>query len=207
MKIKICGNRDIENINKVESLSPDFMGFIFFEKSKRCVQHLDKKVIDNLKSKGITPVAVTVNAELEFNFKLNKDYGFECFQLHGTECPEHCRILHEKGFKVIKTFSIETKDDVIRTMAYTENCDYYLFDTKTPDFGGSGKSYDWNILSKYCGDTPFFLSGGIGPNDVEKIKVFAHPKFIGLDLNSKFEISAGIKNINVLRKFIDNLKI
>jgi len=96
---------------------------------------------------------------------------------------------------------------VIRTMAYTENCDYYLFDTKTPDFGGSGKSYDWNILSKYCGDTPFFLSGGIGPNDVEKIKVFAHPKFIGLDLNSKFEISAGIKNINVLRKFIDNLKI
>jgi len=206
MKIKVCGNREIGNIKKIEALRPDFMGFIFYEKSKRFVNDLDKNIISELKAKGINPVAVTVNADLEYNFELNEKYGFEYFQLHGTECPEHCRILQNRGFKVIKTFSVEKREDVIRTMAYAENCDYYLFDTKTKEYGGSGKSYDWNILSKYFGDTPFFLSGGIGPDDVDKIQSFSHPKFIGVDVNSKFEISAVVKDADLLKKFIEKIR-
>lgn len=197
--------RECTNISDIAALKPDFMGFIFYLKSPRFVGALDDEMVQYAKSQGIEPVAVFVNASLLTMIQIVDLYGFTHIQLHGNETPEVCSALKEKGIKVLKAFSIADISDLKATQAYDQCCDYFLFDTKTSIPGGSGCQFDWNILNAYTGTTPFFLSGGIGPDDVEQIRNVHHPMFFGIDVNSRFEIQPAQKDAELLKIFIDQL--
>jgi len=195
--------RECTNISDIAALKPDFMGFIFYPKSPRHVGLLDVERVSFVKSLGIEPVAVFVNASLVSMIQTVDLYDFTHIQLHGNETPEVCRALKEKGVKVLKAFSIADPSDLEGVHVFDPCCDYFLFDTKTSVPGGSGCKFDWNILNAYTGTTPFFLSGGIGPNDVEQIRNVHHPLFFGIDVNSRFETQPAQKDAALLKKFID----
>lgn len=198
--VKVCGMTQGDNIRQVEALGIDFIGFIFYDKSPRCV----REVPDYLPLHA-QRVGVFVNASFAEITTKAVSFGLTYLQLHGNESPLQCQQLKEAGFKVIKAFSIASEEDLNATTNYQEVCDYFLFDTKTPAFGGSGQMFDWNILSHYTGTTPFLLSGGIGPESVEALKRFSHPALAGYDLNSKFEVAPGIKEIDKVVLFLSSL--
>ncbi|MDD4922093.1 MAG: phosphoribosylanthranilate isomerase [Bacteroidales bacterium] len=205
IKLKICGMRECENISEVSALKPDYMGFIFYLKSPRFVGSLDEGIVQYVKSNGIEPVAVFVNATLDTMIQLAELYGFTHVQLHGKETPDTCAALKAKGMKVIKAFNIAGLSDLQITKAYEETCDFFLFDTKTEHPGGSGRSFDWDLLNAYSAAVPFFLSGGIGPDDAEKVRSFHHPMLFGIDLNSRFEIQPALKDVHLLKIMVNQL--
>jgi phosphoribosylanthranilate isomerase len=205
LKIKVCGMKYIDNINHVSSLSPDFMGFIFYEKSPRSVRGLFKDDL-RINRSDIVKIGVFVDENLEEILEKVKKYELHGVQLHGTESEELCYTLRSAGLVVLKAFPISEASDFARTDVYESTCDYFLFDTKTPQHGGSGQKFDWNILNAYKGKTKFFLSGGISVDDAETIKKITHPKLAGVDLNSKFEISPGLKDLKPLTSFIKQLR-
>jgi phosphoribosylanthranilate isomerase len=222
LKLKVCGMREPENIKTVSALQPDFMGFIFYALSPRHVLNASEKanvsselqapeslpaMLHGLKVKGITPVAVCVDASEVEVLTIAKEYGFTAVQLHGHESPTLCRQLKDKGLTVFKAFSVATADDVRQTAAYEGCCDSFLFDTKTSLPGGSGLRFDWSILHAYQGNTPFFLSGGVAVSSVQDIVSFSHPQLYGLDVNSRFETEPGLKDASMLRQFIAGLSI
>lgn len=201
MKIKVCGMRDAENIAALGKLPIDYMGLIFYEKSPRFViDHFDVNI-----PKEIKKVGVFVNAEMSYILDKVREYNLSGIQLHGNETPEFCDEL-KKYIPIIKAFSIENISDLKQTMLYQDVCDHFLFDTKTPQHGGSGQKFDWSILEHYKGTKPFFLSGGISEDDVKIIKKINHPAFEGIDLNSKFEIEPALKDITKLEKFINDIQ-
>ena len=204
MKIKICGMKYSENIKAVSVLKPDFMGFIFYPKSPRYVGALDISVLNEF-PKTIKKIGVFVNENLENILTIAYKYKLDGMQLHGTELVEMCEKLKEVGYIVIKAFPIAEAYNFKVTKAYEGACDYFLFDTKTDAYGGSGVKFNWKMLDEYKGETPFLLSGGISADDAEDILKIEHPKFTGVDLNSKFEIKPGIKNVKLLEKFISQL--
>jgi tryptophan synthase alpha subunit len=205
MKLKVCGLRDSANISSIAAVGPDYMGFIFYAKSPRFVQELPQNLVPELRKIQIEPVAVFVNEDLSTIMKIVKFHGFRHIQLHGQETPETCALLRSQGFKVIKSFSIAEPSDLQACPKYEDYCDFFLFDSKTPLHGGSGKHFDWKILQEYDGKTPFFLSGGIGPDDVEPIMAFYHPKLECIDINSRFETKPSIKDVNLVKFFKDQL--
>ncbi len=201
MLIKICGNTVPENLSQVELLRPDMVGLIFYEKSRR---YVGGQLIDySFKNPA---VGVFVNANLDYILTICKTYNITTVQLHGSESPELCATLQKQGYEVYKAFGVASVQDIAATIPYKGTCDYYLFDTQTPDHGGSGKTFDWQILENYTGDTPFFLSGGLGLDNIEKALAFYHPQLKGLDLNSKLEIKPGIKNINHTKQIIQIIR-
>ena len=115
-------------------------------------------------------------------------------------------MLKRQGLKIIKAFNVNENFDFETTLPYEKVADYFLFDTKTPLHGGSGQKFDWRLLDKYTGHIPFLLSGGIGPDDAEEILKINHPKLTGIDVNSGFEDEPGVKNIEKLKNFIDQIK-
>ena len=151
-------------------------------------------------------VAVFVDENVFEILALAKNLDFEWIQLHGKENPKTCQILKNHRLKLLKAFNIDEKFNFDTTKAYEEIVDYFLFDTKTNLPGGSGKKFNWNVLEKYEGNTPFFLSGGLKPEDAQKIKNIDHAQFAGVDLNSGFEDGPGLKNIEKLKKFIEEIK-
>ena len=194
--IKVCGMTQGQNIRDVEALGVDLIGFIFYEKSPRCARQLP----DYLPLHA-GRVGVFVDAPLaEINAKAEA-FGLTHIQLHGHESPQLCQALKGSGFKLIKAFSIAEPCDLNATEAYDGICDYFLFDTKTPAYGGSGKAFDWDILSHYHGSTPFLLSGGIGPESIEALQSFSHPALAGYDLNSRFEVTPGVKEVDKVMRF------
>ena len=200
MIIKVCGMREADNIREVEALRPDWMGFIFWEKSKRCVKEFP----------GYMPVCakrvgVFVDEAIERVRQTAYDYALDLIQLHGHESPEYAAQLRE--WKVIKAFNIASAEDLEQTRAYENVADFFLFDTKGKAIGGNGEKFDWDVLEAYTGATPFLLSGGIGPDDAEKIRNFHHPKCLGIDLNSRFEIEPGLKDIHQLKEFIQIIRL
>ncbi len=201
MKVKICGMRDAANVAEVASLRPDYMGFIFYEPSPRNCRGIDPSVIASLPN-GVKPVMVSVDLPEEEITSIANHYGFRTLQLHGKESPELCRSLCSKGFKVIKAMGMCSAESLKALREYDGSVDLFLLDTKTPSKGGSGKKFDWTILEGYDLNTPFFLSGGIGPSDAEAILSLHHPKFEGIDLNSRFEISPALKNTPLLHQFM-----
>jgi len=205
LKLKICGMRDAENVSDVAGLLPDYMGFIFYLKSSRFVGDLAKNIIQYVKKQGIHPVAVFVDMAVDSVLQIAEYYGFTHIQLHGKETPQTCRTYKEKGLKVLKAFSIADSSDLEIVQSYENCCDYFLFDTKTSIPGGSGCHFDWNILKNYTGTTPFFLSGGIGLDDVSNICDFEHPMLFGIDVNSCFEIQPALKDVELLKKFTEQL--
>lgn len=198
--IKVCGMRDGQNIREVEQLGADWIGLIFWPKSKRYVSERPVYLPEKAKRVG-----VFVDADLEEVRRLAQDYALDILQLHGSESPEYARQLRERT--VIKAFNIATKEDFRQTEPYEGSVDYFLFDTKGKAVGGNGEKFDWSVLASYEGTTPFLLSGGIGPDDAEAVKAFHHPRCIGIDLNSKFELSPALKNVNQLREFIKKIRL
>jgi len=200
LKIKICGMKFPSNIFDIADLHPDFMGFIFYPKSPRYAEPLDVEVLNAL-PKSIKKIGVFVNETLENILTTVFKYKLDGVQLHGNEQVEMCEKLHDTGLIVIKAFPIADAYNFLVTKIYEGACDYFLFDTKTDAFGGSGLKFDWKMLKEYSGKTPFLLSGGIASDDAESLLSIEHPLFAGIDLNSKFEIKPGLKNVELLRQF------
>ncbi len=196
--IKVCGMREAENIREVEALGIDVIGFIFWPKSSRCVSTRPDYLPVNAKRAGIF-----VNEDIEQVKRIAVDYALDIIQLHGNESPEYARNL--RNWKVIKAFNIASEEDLESTVIYDGAVDYFLFDTKGKAVGGNGEKFDWEVLASYNGQSPFILSGGIGPDDTERVRTFYHPQCIGIDLNSRFELSPGLKDITALRRFLSQL--
>ena len=204
MKIKICGLKHPDNIADVAALKPDYVGFICYSPSPRYADGLRAETLADLPG-TIYKTAVFVNEDAETITKLVDTYNFDAIQLHGNESPEFCRSFMDK-VDVIKAFGIDQDFDFGRLNAFAGNVDYFLFDTKTPKHGGSGQVFDWKLLDNYALDIPFFLSGGLSLDNLETIKNINHPQFYGVDLNSRFEIEPGLKDISKLKKAFTILK-
>jgi len=202
MKVKICGLKQSENILEITSLRPDFMGFIFYPKSKRLVNMNEIEESFQKIDDGIKKVAVFVNETAENISQILNGFEFDFIQLHGNESPETVKELKLKGYQIIKAFSMKTGFDFKLLQNYKGISDYFLFDTATPQYGGSGKKFNWDLLENYQGKTPFLLSGGISLKDAEEIKKLHHTRLAGIDVNSGFEIEPGLKDIDLLEKFI-----
>lgn len=206
MKIKVCGMKYPDNIEHLSLIPIDYMGFIFYPKSLR---YIDKILPETILSqtKDILRVGVFVNEKIESLFNRIEKYKLDVIQLHGLEHPKYCSDLIKSfpNIKIIKAFNVLSPNDLHSTKEYNSVCDFFLFDTKSTQYGGSGKKFDWSLMDFYTGELPFFLSGGISIEDVDKIKEIKHPKLYGLDLNSKFELEPGRKNIELIKKFIEEI--
>ena len=200
MKLKVCGMKFSENISEIESLKPDFMGFIFYKKSKRFFN--ESKLILNDK---INRVGVFVNQEINEVIDNIKKYKLDYVQLHGEEDVRYCLSI-KSICKVIKVFKIDDTFNFDKVKKFENVSDYYLFDTKTNLHGGSGKKFNWEILKNYNSKKYFFLSGGISENDIDEIKKIRkiYP-IIGIDINSKFELPNLKKDRAKIKSLIDKI--
>jgi len=206
LKIKVCGMREPVNIAEVVATQPDFLGFIFYPKSKRFVGFQSLPEVLAVVPGSIKKVGVFVNQAPEKVLEISARWELDALQLHGEESPEFCEKMQRKGMVVIKAFSVDESFDFIALKAYRESCDYFLFDTKGQLPGGTGQKFNWHLLNKYQLDHPFFLSGGIGPDDLNALKEFSHPLLCGIDINSGFEISPALKDIEKIRQFISKIR-
>ena len=199
MKIKVCGMRDPENIRKVAALSPDYMGFIFYEGSKRYAEgYITPKLLTGLPS-SIKKTGVFVNALTESIKATVAKYKLDAVQLHGKESPKQCAEVKQLGVEVIKVFSVDDRFVFENTLLYEKSADYFLFDTRGQDYGGNGFPFDWELLKGYLSPKPYFLSGGVNLeniNHLDKVK----PKPYAIDVNSGFELEPGLKDVEELRE-------
>ena len=228
--------RDADNIRAVAQLGIDMMGFIFWQKSPRYVQMISSRagIIPDYSAeriqKTMEKAAPEVAARQDGGSKPKRvgvfvddmpqnivtrvyNYDLDYIQLHGNEPRETIENLRatldpdiKPGIKFIKAISVSTADDIKKYKEYVGVVDLFLFDTKCKTMGGSGQQFDWSVLDSYDGDTPFLLSGGIGPDDAERVKAFRHPKCVGIDLNSKFEVEPGLKDVDKLKDFLEKIK-
>ncbi|MEO7446617.1 MAG: phosphoribosylanthranilate isomerase [Ferruginibacter sp.] len=209
MNIKVCGITTMKQLNQLEGLGVDFAGLIFHKKSPRYAGHtLAASEVKNA-DLDLKTVGVFVNETYEEIMKVVEEYKLDAVQLHGDESPYLCGKLADQ-VEVIKAFGIgagqEGKIDYM-VAEYDEACDYYLFDTKNNGAsGGTGEKFDWKLLKDAQVEKPFFLSGGIGPNDIPLLREFKHPDFYGIDINSQFEKSPGIKDMALLLAFTKSFR-
>lgn len=201
MYIKVCGLTDGRNIREVEESGADLFGFIFHNNSPRCVREVPSHL-----PPGASRVGVFVDRDESAILASAREFGLGNIQLHGSESPGLCLRLRDRGFRVIKAFGVGQEGLTGKWQEYTGCCDMFLFDTMTASAGGSGRSFDWNALDTYTGETPFLLSGGIGPESAERLKNFRHTRLAGYDLNSRFETAPGIKDAQAIGKFIKSLE-
>ena len=206
--VKVCGMRDPENIRTILTTGVDWIGLIFYPRSPRYVGDDAVQLKEKLDHAGrsVKKVGVFVDAPTEQMLRFANDYGLDYLQLHGNESPDVCYSLQKRGLAVIKAFSIATADDLKKTKDYEGRADYFLFDTKSEAYGGSGQRFDWRVLSAYEGETPFLLSGGLALDSLSDLQQFSHPRFAGIDLNSGFEVAPASKDADALRHFITNYK-
>jgi len=231
VRLKICGMKHPDNITQVAALQPDYMGFIFYNKSVRNFNTAIPKISDSIKKAGVF-VDEDLNSVID---KINT-YNLQAVQLHGSESPEYCNTLkrhyeerndevtssketdclnlekksrNNETLEIIKVFSINSEFNFEVLKPYESVCDYFLFDTKGKLPGGNGYTFNWEVLNNYPSTKPFFLSGGVGINQIENIKKFqqsdASKYCYALDVNSKFEIEPGLKNIEDLKEFKKSL--
>ena len=198
MKFKVCGMRDKKNIEDLKLLHPDYMGFIFWPKSSRFVSQNTPKLPSHIKKTG-----VFVDAKFNYIKSCVEKHQLQVVQLHGEETPEYCSQIKSLKVEVIKTFSIKKFFDFNILKPYESNCDFFLFDSKGKLPGGNGYAFDWSILNDYASKKPFFLSGGIGLDDIESIGQLLKTKLplFAIDVNSEFEIKPALKNIKKLIDF------
>ncbi len=201
VRIKICGMKFLENILEVGALLPDFMGFIFWEKSSR---YFDSEI--PMLPKTIKKVGVFVDESFEIIVSKIDKHKLDCIQLHGNETVEFCQKIKELPIEIIKVFSIKDNFDFEILNEFESVCDYFLFDTKGELPGGNGTTFDWNLLKKYPSNIPFFLSGGIGIEEINLLKDMNLPIY-GIDVNSKFETQPGLKNTELLKSFQSQIGI
>ena len=208
MNTKVCGITQLKQLQQLDGLDVDFAGLIFYKDSPRYVG--DKINKEDLKNSDfdLKKVGVFVNSNYDEIMQVVEDYGLDVVQLHGDESPDLCEELSE-DVEVIKAFKVKDSKVSIDEMVadYDEVCDYYLFDTASTDVeGGTGKQFDWKLLSKAKIEKPFFLSGGIGVDDVAKVKAFKHPDYYAVDINSKVEKEPGVKDMGLVLQFRQGLK-
>lgn len=201
MIIKVCGMREATNIRNVEDAGANWIGFNFYESSKRFVGYEPPEYLPDC-----IRVGVFVNAPFQEIMIRVSQYNLNVVQLHGNETPQICQKLRRMGLQVIKVFNVgeEIPSDIL--LEYESVCDYFLLDTQCRDYGGSGKQFDWNLISNYKSKVPFLLAGGINPNSIEALCTLRHPMFAGIDINSGFEIRPGLKDHNKIHEFIKNIK-
>ena len=203
MIIKVCGMRDAQNIREVENLGPDMMGFMCWSGSKRYVSDRPYYLPD------VCRVGVFVNPTADEVVQKVRELGLNRIQLHGAETPELCRAIHKAtGLPIMKAIQVAQASDfnVCSAFERADGVDMFLFDTKSSGWGGSGRSFDWSLLDSYDRSNPFLLAGGIGPGAEGRLVEIDHPKFRGIDLNSQFEVEPGLKEINKLSVFINNIR-
>jgi phosphoribosylanthranilate isomerase len=204
MKLKVCGMKFSENIEQVSGLYPDYMGFIFYEKSKRNFEGVIPKLPKSIKKTG-----VFVNEYPEIVISLVEEYQLEAIQLHGDETVTYIKQLktYLPSIEIIKVFGVKDEFNFDVLTPFLPLVDYFLFDTKGKERGGNGVQFDWSVLEAYPYEKPFFLSGGIGLKDVLAIQkiIDSNVPIYALDINSKFEIEPGLKNINEVKTFKNKL--
>ena len=205
-QLKICGMKIPENIASVVALEPDYMGFIFYPESKRFVADLDPEII-----RGIPETIKTTGVFVDEQLEVVKDkitlYQLKAVQLHGKESVGYCAALLATGVEVIKAFGIDDTFNFDRLDDYYDAVDYFLFDTQTPEHGGSGKAFNWRLLEKYQLVKPFFLSGGVGLDNVKELFRINDERLYAVDVNSRFENAPGLKDIDKLVEFKEQLKV
>ncbi len=204
MKIKVCGMREAGNIAEVAKLTPDFMGFIFYEHSPRYVGDLQPETLTPL-SPHTKRVGVFVNAPREYILEMVRKYRLDFVQLHGMETPEMCAEL-QRHVGVIKAFGVGDVSDVERAAAYEGTCDYYIFDTRSTAHGGTGRKFDHTLLAAYEGHTPYLLSGGLKPEDATALAMQEDLHCAGFDINSRFETAPGVKDPEAIKQFLKTIK-
>lgn len=186
------------NIEQILGVEPDFLGFIFFDKSPRNVgDSLRPEFVRFIHS--VKKVGVFVNEKVSVINQKKEDFGLNMVQLHGSESPEMCHSLRQTGVEVIKVFSVGEDMDFSQLFPYETVVDYFLFDTKGKNPGGNGIAFDWEILSEYSLSVPFFLSGGIGLESLPMLTQFSHPQLYAWDVNSRFEVSPGEKDVSKVK--------
>jgi len=216
MQIKVCGLRNPDNILAVAALPVDFIGLILYPGSPRYAAsdammewlEQNRSAFSNLKIAG-----VFVNAEIEEVLNAVHDYHLDFVQLHGDERPDYCRELDSfrslssmRTAKLIKAFRVDEHFDFSSVSPYASWCSYALFDTRSTEYGGTGKHFDWELLRQYGGPLPFLLSGGIGEEDAEALRQFRHPLMLGVDINSRFESAPAQKDVEKINRFIQTLR-
>lgn len=209
MKIKVCGMKYDENIRELEGLHPDYMGFLFYSGSKRHIKTALPKIHG-----GIEKIGVFVNQEEDEVVQLVRSNQLAAVQLHGEESPDYIERLRaqleDPEVKIIKAFPVGDSMNWEQLKPYEAVCDYFLLDTKGKERGGNGVQFNWELLSDYPLKTKFFLSGGIGPDDIEALKDFSGSEKAAMchaiDVNSRFELFPGMKDIEKLKVFIKDFK-
>ncbi|MEI7627680.1 MAG: phosphoribosylanthranilate isomerase [Bacteroidota bacterium] len=211
MRIKVCGMTRPEQVMQLDEMGVEFAGFIFYPKSPRYVfSHMSKEQLKKLKGQQINKVGVFVNTPAEEVLQMVDSCGLYLVQLHGDESPRYCEKI-SNYVTVVKAFRMREGENIIwRAKDYQEVCDMFLFDTEGAGYGGTGKKFNWNILKGENVRKPFFLSGGIQPEDVDLLKEFEKESvakdLFAVDINSKFEVAAGLKNMEKVKAFVNNLK-
>lgn len=213
MKLKVCGMKYVDNIQQVAKLQPDYLGFIFYDRSERNFEGIIPDLPKEIKKAG-----VFVNEIPEIVVSLTEEYGLNMLQLHGDESPEyldrlntvfkesieekHPKVKYKKP-EIVKVFGIKDDFNFDVLASYENLVDFFLFDTKGKERGGNGITFDWSVLKKYNSTKPFFLSGGIGLEEVQEIKELQKTNLpiYALDVNSKFETAAGLKSVKNIEKF------
>lgn len=201
LRIKVCGMREAENIQALSELAIDYMGFIFYEKSKRYTPTANITAVPA----SIQKVGVFVNATVqEVKDKINE--GLQAVQLHGDESVDFCKAIKTDDIVLIKAFGLHPNIDWESLAPYQTVVDYFLFDTSSAQYGGTGKTFDWELLKQYPYATPYFLSGGLDLLNLQEALTIADPRLIGLDLNSKFELEPALKDINKIKQALKIIK-
>jgi len=206
LKVKVCGMHDPENISGVVAALPDYIGLIFYPQSKRFagmepISEILDAIPPTVKKVGVFAGETTMQV-----MEVCQSWNLDVVQLHGQESPEYCKKIQESGVTVFKAFSVDEHFDFEKLDAYSRVCNYFLFDTKGLLPGGTGHKFNWQLLDNYKGEVPFFLSGGIGPGDIEAIMKFRHPMLYGIDINSGFEISPALKDVRKVNEFITEIR-
>ncbi|WP_341227541.1 phosphoribosylanthranilate isomerase [uncultured Arcticibacterium sp.] len=206
LKLKVCGMRDNQNIKDVLTVNPDYMGFIFFEKSPRNLDiDWNPEILQSF-PETTKKVGVFVNEALEIVIEKVKKYQLDLVQLHGSESTNYCQKLETLKIPVMKAFSVDEGFDFESVIPYQKACTQFLFDTKAKGgYGGHGKTFDWTLLDQYTLNTPFLLAGGIDLSNIEELININNPALLGIDVNSKFEIEPALKDIEKLRKLREAL--
>lgn len=211
MRIKVCGMTSAEQVLQLDEMGVEFAGFIFYPNSPRYIyRFMPKPEVKKIRGKGINKVGVFVNAPIEEVLQAVDDCGLYIVQLHGDETPKYCEKIADY-VTVVKAFRLRADDNVLwKVKDYVDIADMFLFDTEGAGYGGTGKKFDWDVLKGLNIGKPFFLSGGIEPGDTDKLKDFAKEPvakdLFSIDVNSRFEISPGIKDMDKLREFIATVK-
>ena len=206
MKIKVCGLRDAENLRQIADLNPDFVGFIFYDQSPRFVgEDLDEEAVKAL-PRSIRKVGVFVNASPDYILRSVKKYNFQYVQLHGNETPDYCRSLQNRGINIIKAFRVDSSFNFSMLNNFKAQCDFFLFDAKGDQPGGNGVTFDWTILNRYDNEKPFFISGGIGLDNLDQLSQLKGMKLYGVDVNSQVETAPGLKDVLKVKELIDRVR-